>query len=102
MKKKNLFLSYCWKDSNEADKIYDFFKSSRNIELHRDTIDIGKWESIKEYMQSISDMDYTILLISDVYLKSANCMYEVLEVMRDRNYRDKIFPAVIIRGFITQ
>ncbi len=98
MKKKNLFLSYCWKDSNEADKIYDFFKSSRNIELHRDTIDIGKWESIKEYMQSISDMDYTILLISDVYLKSANCMYEVLEVMRDRNYRDKIFPAVIYSG----
>ena len=98
MKNKNLFLSYCWKDSNEADKIYDFFKSSRNIELHRDTIDIGKWGSIKEYMQSISDMDYTILLISDSYLKSANCMYEVLEVMRDRNYRDKIFPAVIYSG----
>ena len=41
---------------------------------------------------------YTILLISDSYLKSANCMYEVLEVMRDRNYRDKIFPAVIDSG----
>lgn len=95
MEKKNLFLSYCWNDSNEANKIYDYFKSSQNIELHRDTIDIGKWGSIKEYMQSISDMDYTILLISDSYLKSANCMYEVLEVMRDRNYRDKIFPAVI-------
>lgn len=40
-------------------------------------------------------MDYTILLISDSYLKSSNCMYEVLEVMRDRNYRDKIFSAVI-------
>lgn len=40
-------------------------------------------------------MDYIILLISDAYLKSANCMYEVLEVMRDRNYRDKIFPAII-------
>ena len=49
-------------------------------------------------MQSISNMDYTVLLISDSYLKSANCMYEVLEVMRDRNYRDKIFPAVIDSG----
>lgn len=49
-------------------------------------------------MQSIGNMDYTILLISDTYLKSANCMYEVLEVMRDRNYRDKIFPAAIYSG----
>ena len=95
MKKANIFLSYCRNDSNEADKIYDYFKNSQNIELHRDTIDIRKWESIKEYMQSISNMDYVILLISDSYLKSVNCMYEVLEVMRDRNYSDKIFPAVI-------
>lgn len=98
MKRTNIFLSYCWNDSNEADKIYNYFKSSQNIELHRDTIDIGRWGSIKEYMQSISNMDYTILLISDSYLKSANCMYEVLEVMRDRNYKDKIFPAVIDSG----
>lgn len=90
-----IFLSYCWNDSTEADRIYRYFKSSQNIELHRDTIDIKKWGSIKKYMQSIRDMDYTIILISDAYLKSANCMYEILEVMQDRNYRDKIFPAVI-------
>lgn len=98
MKRTNIFLSYCWNDSSEADRIYDYFKSSQNIELHRDTINIKKWGSIKEYMQSIGNMDYTILLISDSYLKSANCMYEVLEVMRDRSYKDKIFPAVIYSG----
>lgn len=98
LKKTNIFLSYCWNDSNIADDIYNHFKGNQNIELHRDTIDIGTWNSIKEYMQSIKDMDYTILLISDTYLKSANCMYEVLEVMRDRNYKDKIFPAVIDSG----
>ena len=98
MKRTNIFLSYCWNDINEANKIYGYFKNSQNIELHRDTIDIGRWGSIKEYMQSISNMDYAILLISDSYLKSVNCMYEVLEVMQDRNYRDKIFPAVIYSG----
>lgn len=98
LKKTNIFLSYCRSDSDEAKKIYDYFLNRYNIKLHKDTIDIGKWESIKKYMQSISDMDYTILLISDAYLKSANCMYEVLEVMRDRSYRDKIFPAVIHSG----
>lgn len=95
LKKVNIFLSYCWNDSNEANRMYNHFKNNQNIELHRDSIDIKRWGSIKEYMQSIGNMDYMILLISDDYLKSANCMYEVLQVMRDRSYRDKIFPAVI-------
>lgn len=51
--------------------------------------------SIKEYMHSVRYMDYTILLISDAYLRSRNCMYEVLELMRDRMYKNKIFPAVV-------
>ena len=98
LKKVNIFLSYCRNDSSEADRIYNYFKSNQNIELHIDKLDIEKWGSIKEYVQSIINMDYIILLISDSYLKSANCMYEVLEVMRDRNYRDKIFPVVFNSG----
>lgn len=90
-----IFLSYCWNDSNTADEIYNQLIIDSQITLHRDKLDIRHWGSIKEYMQSIPDMDYTILLISDAYLKSPNCMYEVLEVMRDRRYKDKIFPAVI-------
>lgn len=90
-----IFLSYCWNDSNTADEIYNQLTIDSRITLHRDKLDIRHWGSIKEYMQSIPDMDYTILLISDAYLKSSNCMYEVLEVMRDRRYKDKIFPAVI-------
>lgn len=90
-----IFLSYCWKDSDTADMIYNQLTMEPQITLHRDKLDIRHWGSIKEYMQSIPEMDYTILLISDAYLKSSNCMYEVLEVMRARRYKDKIFPAVI-------
>ena len=64
MKKVNIFLSYCWNDLSEADKIYDYFINSQNIVLQRDTIDIEKWGSIKEYMQSINNMDFVILLIT--------------------------------------
>lgn len=95
MENKEVFLSYCWSDDDIANSIYDYLKNILDVEIHRDKIDIGAWESIKEYMQSIPQMDYVILLISDSYLKSANCMYEVLEVLRDRNFRNKIFPAVI-------
>ena len=95
MKKFEIFLSYNWCESDIADNIKNFFEKNTDINIHQDKIDIKKWSSIREYMQSIPEMDYTILLISDAYLKSSNCMYEVLEVMRDRKYKEKIFPVVI-------
>ena len=97
-KKINLFLSYCWKDEKIADDIYDFLTQNTQVVIYRDKICIGAWRSIKEFMHMIADMDYVILLISDSYLRSVNCMYEVLEVMRDRNYRERIFPAIINKG----
>lgn len=93
-----IFLSYCWKDEGTANNIAAVLGKVPQIHLHRDVLDIGTWGSIKEYMQSIPRMDYTILLISDAYLNSTNCMYEVLEVMRSRQYREKIFPAVVYTG----
>ena len=97
-RKAEVFLSYCWADEKIADEVYDNLIRCTQIKLHRDKLEIGQWGSIKEYMQSIAQMDYTILLISEAYLKSPNCMYEVLEVMRDRKYKDKIFPAVVYKG----
>lgn len=88
-----VFVSYCWANESILQTITDHLY--KKVNLHFDKLDIGEWKSIKAYMQSIPQMDYTILLISDKYLKSANCMYEVLEVMRDRNYKNKIFPVVI-------
>lgn len=94
-RKLEIFLSYCWQDKKIASDIYGFLSKIPNVNIHKDTIDIKKWDSIKEYMHSVGNMDYTILLISDAYLRSRNCMYEVLELMRDRMYKDKIFPAVV-------
>ena len=94
-RKIEIFLSYCWQDEKIASDIYSCLSKIPNVNIHKDTIDIKKWDSIKKYMYSIGNMDYTILLISDAYLRSRNCMYEVLELMRDRMYKDKIFPAVV-------
>lgn len=90
----NVFISYCQKDGVYADNIDLYFKD-KDIVLHRDIREISSWKSIREYMQSIRDMDYAVLIITDNYLKSFNCMYEVLEVMKERNFQDKIFPVVV-------
>lgn len=95
MDEKNIFLSYCWADDEVANDICTAFENQKEINIHRDKIEIGSWRSIKEFMQSITQMDYVIMLISRKYLESDNCMYEVLETMRDRDYASKIFPVII-------
>ncbi|MGL4362891.1 MAG: toll/interleukin-1 receptor domain-containing protein [Cellulosilyticaceae bacterium] len=87
--KAEVFLSYCWKNDDIANMIEQHFKPLGYVNIHMDKIAIGSWRSIKEYMHSISQMDFIILLISKEYLESSNCMYEILEVMRDRDYSSK-------------
>jgi hypothetical protein len=96
-RKVEMFLSYCWQDEKVAADIYTYINNIDNVNIYKDTIKIEKWGSIKDYMQTIENMDFIVLLISDAYLKSRNCMYEVLEVMRAHKYQNKIFPAVITK-----
>lgn len=90
----NMFVSYCQKDSVYADNIDLYFKD-KDVNIHRDVRDISQWKSIREYMKTIRNMDYAILIITENYLRSFNCMYEVLEVMKEKDYENKIFPAVV-------
>lgn len=94
MEKVNMFVSYCQKDAEYADNIVLYFKD-KNVVIHRDIIDISPWKSIRTYMQTIRDMDYAILIVTDNYLKSFNCMFEVLQVMKEKNYENKIFPVIV-------
>ncbi len=99
--KINVFLSYCRLNSVIADRVCEYFADRREVEIHRDVKELHSWDSIKEYMGYIDEADYAVLLISEEYLKSPNCMYEVLEVMRNMKYREKILPVVIERNIYT-
>lgn len=90
----NIFLSYSWKDEKKADEIDTFF-SKLSISIRRDKKSIEQWGSIRAFMDSIQSSDYAIIIISDAYLKSVNCMYEITQLMKDPHYRDRIFPIVL-------
>jgi len=93
-KDPKIFLSYSHKNKEIADRIDKFF-ISKNIRLTRDVRDALPYSSLKKFMDTIRDHDYVILLISDEYLKSTNCMYEVIQFIQERNYIDRTFPIVI-------
>ncbi len=95
---KTIFLSYNWHDGEIADRIDKHLSSFSNITVKRDIRDIGTWKSIREFMKSIRNQSYAVLIVSDYYLKSKNCMFEVTEIMKEQEYKDRIFPAVVEHG----
>lgn len=94
---KTVFLSYCQKDKDIADCIDE--KMDKLLEgratLSRDIRDVEYHESFKKFMQSIEKHDYVISIISDNYLKSRNCMYEMLEVVKDSKFSQRLLFIVL-------
>lgn len=91
---KEIYLSYCSKDIQIVNKIDNYFKS-RSIMFKRDKRDVKSWESIKSFMNKFGKSSCSVLIISDSYLKSTYCMYEVLEIMKQKNYSEKIITVVL-------
>lgn len=95
--RKPVFLSYCWKDQEVVNlvenRLLPLIKDK--FVISRDIRDIAYKESLKKFMQTISSHEFVIMILSDRYLKSINCMYEVMEVLKDKNYADKLLFIVL-------
>lgn len=91
---KTIFISYNHGDKDIAEK-FDFFSLDKKIKIIKDDREMHYRESIKCFMEKIRETDFCLMIISDTYLKSRNCMYEVLEFIKDNNYKERILPIVL-------
>lgn len=94
---KTLFLSYCQKDSDIANLIEAGLTAhiSGKAKISRDIRDVEYHESFKKFMQTIETHDFVIMIVSNHYLKSRNCMFEVLEVIKDSQFQKKLAFIVL-------
>lgn len=94
---KRLFLSYSHYDKCIADIIDEKLKelAKGRISITRDVRTMGYKDNIEKFMQTIEQHDFAITIISDRYLKSRGCMYEISELMRSRKYFDKLLFVVL-------
>lgn len=99
---KSLFLSYCQKDSDIANLIETGLAPHINgkAKISRDIRDVEYHESFKKFMQTIETHDFVIMIVSDHYLKSRNCMFEVLEVIKDSQFQKKLAFIILSDGDI--
>lgn len=90
----SVFLSYCWSNRTEAEQIYNDLKAI-GVPIKMDAHEVDYKDDLKSFMKSIRTSDYAILLISDDYLKSVNCMYEVSHLLKERELHRKVLPVVM-------
>lgn len=90
-----VFISYAWGGESEAiaNTLEKTFQE-KGIKLVRDKTDLGYKGLIKEFMQQLGQGKCVVAIVSDKYLKSKNCMYELLEISRNGEFYDHIFPIV--------
>ena len=89
-----VFISYSWKDKDSVVKI-DKDLGAIGLSLIRDIRDIKDYDNLKLYMKRIKSADYAIIVLSDSFLKSPNCLFEIIELMRDDDYSEKMIPIVL-------
>ena len=91
---KTLFLSYSWADKLHADTL-DTALTMLGIQVVRDVRDAPYKTSLPSFMARIRDTDFAILLLSNRYVSSVNCMSEVLEITKDRDFHDRVLPVTV-------
>ncbi|GKX31351.1 hypothetical protein SH1V18_38310 [Vallitalea longa] len=91
-----LFISYRECDAPIVDLLEGVIrdKMDNEIEISRYT-QITYKESFKQFMNSIQAHDFVLSVVSDSYLRSQACMYEVGETIKDHHYREKLLFVVL-------
>ncbi|PWV45831.1 toll/interleukin-1 receptor domain-containing protein [Chitinophaga sp. S165] len=100
--KNEIFISYAWGDDQEphesreviVDLIYDKLLSL-GMNIIRDKKDLGYKGNIREFEDRIGAGNYIILVVSDKFLRSKHCMYEVLKISEHEDMYERIFPVVL-------
>ncbi len=96
-----VFVSYAWGGESErtVDELEQAF-AARGLRVVRDKKDLGYKGSIEAFEQRIGRGQCVVLVISDKYLRSPHCMYELLKMQDNLALRERIFPLVLADALI--
>lgn len=94
MDKQSLFISYCWKDGNTyADELETQLKEEFNVQ--RDKSQLIANDDIYDFMVQIATCDNVIIVLTEEYVKSLNCMLEMSFLVSQEDWPMKAMVLVI-------
>jgi hypothetical protein len=93
---REIFISYAWGGESEAmvNRLDETFQE-KGVMIIRDKRDLGFKGRIKAFMEQIGRGKAVIVVISEKYLKSENCMFELVQIAKNGQFYDRIFPIVL-------
>lgn len=96
MDKANIYISHAW--GGESEKVvqqifHHFQEAGLNIAL--DKKDLGYRQSITNFMLALGKADAIIVVVSNKYLRSEYCMFELLQIYENKDIHSRIFPIVL-------
>jgi TIR domain len=91
-----VYISYAWGgDSERVANELDADFQKRGIPIVRDKRNLGYKGVISQFMKEIGRANAIVVVVCDKYLKSDNCMFELLEIAKNKDMYDRIFPIVL-------
>ena len=96
MYKPSIYISHAWGGESEkiVGKVMERFAKG-GIDITLDKKDLGYRQSINDFMLSLGAADAIIIVVSNKYLHSEYCMFELLQIYKNKNILDRIFPIVL-------
>lgn len=80
-----VYFSYAWGGEREksVDDLYQSLKRDGNYDVVRDKNDLHYKGLISEFMKGIGKGNFVVIALSDSYLRSEYCMFELYELYRN-------------------
>ncbi|MFD0519033.1 toll/interleukin-1 receptor domain-containing protein [Paractinoplanes durhamensis] len=93
---REVYVSYARNPESSAvvDEIRPALEA-HGVRLVQDGRDVPYKKDIREFMRSPGRGRAVVLVISEGYLRSESCMFELLKIAKHDDFRDRIFPVVL-------
>ena len=96
METPDIYISYAW--GGESERLTDLVESvlrKKNYSVKRDKDAIHYKDNIDEFQRRLGRSSCIVVIISDSFLKSENCMLEMLYIEGHEDVWKRIFPIVL-------
>jgi GTPase SAR1 family protein len=93
---KEVFVSYA--TGGESGQVVDALQKAfaeRGITVLRDKDELAYKDSIRAFMQRLGRSRYVVIVLSQKYLESPYCMFELTEIASHEDFRGRVFPIVL-------
>lgn len=89
-------VSYAWNSKNDAlvDQLCAAAQQ-RGIHILRDKTTLGIGDKITPFMQKLGAQDKVFVILSEKYLQSPFCMFELFEIWRNCRHQPEAFLSVV-------